>query len=174
MIRFKPRKAIIKRLMIHQHTFLFALILCSFMLAIPRFVVTAHADAFCLAIKEIIQSGQQKFKSVTGKIDLVSEENFGLVTPPELQDCFGWLNGKAYHCRTQDGLSEEEVALSYESYITAFQSCLTDQWQRKEANFDRVDKKRISTFTSDASPVKISIGERSKRHGWFVDFYFRS
>ncbi|MFQ5589495.1 MAG: hypothetical protein ACE5F7_11730, partial [Nitrospiria bacterium] len=64
----------------------------------PRLAGAAGPDPFCLAIEEIIQSGQRKFKSITGKLDLVSEEYFGLVTPPELQDCFGWLNGKAYHC----------------------------------------------------------------------------
>ncbi len=133
----------------------------------------AHADELCLAIEEIIQSGQRNFKSITGKIDLVSEENYGLVTPPNLRDCFGWLNGKAYHCRTQDGLSEEEVAKSYESYLRIFQNCLTDQWQRTEANFKRMNRKRVSTFTSDSSRIKINIGEGSKRNGWFVDFYFR-
>ncbi|MFQ5589504.1 MAG: hypothetical protein ACE5F7_11775, partial [Nitrospiria bacterium] len=92
--------------------------------------------------------------------------------PPELQDCFGWLNGKAYHCTSKAGMSEAEVAQAYTAFNTRVQGCLPGEWRTKERDMQRANARRVITYTSAATPVKIRISERSKRHGWFVDFYF--
>ncbi len=135
--------------------------------------MTEIRDTACRQIHTIIESGKKKFKSIRGKLDLVSEEYFGTLIPLDLKICFGWLNGKAYHCDSRDGMNEDEVGAAYDGYIKIFEDCLTDTWQKKEVNIQRVNGRRISTFTSSQSRVEIKIGERHKRHGWFVDFYFR-
>ncbi len=137
----------------------------------PRFA--SADDPFCVSLEEIIQSGQHKFKSIRGKLDLVSEEYFGRVTPPELKDCFGWLDGKAYHCTSEAGMNDTEVALAYDRFNKMIQSCLSKEWQTTEVNMQRANAKRFMTYASPSNPVEIKIGERSKRHGWFVDFYFK-
>lgn len=144
-----------------------------FFIVTPAFATTEAVGQPCEQIHQILQSSKKKFKSIRGKLDLVSEEYFGALTPLDLKLCFGWLNGKAYHCDSHDGMSEDEVAIAYDDYIKLFEDCLTDTWQKKEVNIQRANGRRISTFTSDESRVEIKIGERHKRHGWFVDFYFR-
>lgn len=156
---------------------LMRLLITAPVLALPlqatRVSATETTDKSCEQIHEILQSSKKKFKSIRGKLDLVSEEYFGTLTPFDLKLCFGWLNGKAYHCDSHDGMSESEVAIAYDGYIKLFEDCLTNRWQKKEVNVQRTNGRRIATFTSAESRVEIKIGERHKRHGWFVDFYFR-
>lgn len=155
--------------------FLFAILLLTLLSITP--VLPAHAtettDKTCQDIHKILHSSNKKFKSIRGKLDLVSEEYFGTFTPLDLKMCFGWLNGKAYHCDSQDGMSTDEVGAAYDGYIKLFENCLTNTWKKKEVNIQRMNGRRITTFTSSESRVEIKIGERHKRHGWFVDFYFR-
>ncbi len=149
---------------------IFLLILFTFT---PALATIETTDQNCQQIHEILQSSKKKFKSIRGKLDLVSEEYFGALIPLDLKTCFAWLNGKAYHCDSHDGMNDVEVATAYDAYITLFENCLTNTWQKKEVNIQRANGRRISTFTSSKSRVEIKIGERHKRQGWFVDFYFR-
>ncbi len=147
--------------------------LLSLFTSTPSMAATETKEKDCQQIHEIIQSSKKKFKSLWGKLDLVSEEYFGTLTPLDLKHCFAWLNGKAYHCDSHDGMDESQVTVAYDDYITLFADCLTNTWQKKEVNIQRANGRRIATFTSDKSRLEIKIGERHKRHGWFVDFYFR-
>ncbi|VAX27278.1 hypothetical protein MNBD_NITROSPIRAE01-1924 [hydrothermal vent metagenome] len=143
------------------------------LITVPTLAATETKDKNCQQIHEIIQSSKKKFKSIRGKLDLVSEEYFGVLTPFDLKHCFAWLNGKAYHCDSHDGMDESQVTVAYDAYITLFEDCLTNIWKKKEVNIQRANGRRIASFTSDENRLEIKIGERHKRHGWFVDFYFR-
>lgn len=141
-----------------------------------RMVSKDEIDAsarFCDAILTILESAQHKFKTIRGKLDLVSEEFFGKLVPPGLKECFGWLDGKVYHCRTTAGLSPEAVAEVYERYNRSLNECLPNHWQAKEKNVDRVNARRFMTYESASDPLTIRVGERNKRLGWYVDFYFK-
>ncbi|MFQ5597959.1 MAG: hypothetical protein ACE5GK_07900 [Nitrospiria bacterium] len=129
--------------------------------------------AFCDAVKEILESGKKRFKSIRGKLDLVSEEHFGKRVPQGFEICFGWRNGKAYHCRTSEGLSKEETADLYVHVNHSLQRCLQTEWQSKEKNVDRVNARRFMTYHSASHPITIRIGERNIRSGWIVDIYFK-
>jgi len=145
-----------------------ALLFCS-----STFAIAKPLNDFCDAIKEIIHAGRVDFKPIQGKLDLVSEEYFGKLMPPGLEECFGWLDGQAYHCRTPAGLDYEEVAKAYETYKKTLRQCLPERWETTESDAERANAGRITTYASEGHFVKLSISERSKREGWYVDFYFR-
>lgn len=139
----------------------------------PASASTDASSDFCGVIKKIIASGRKKFKSIHGKLDLVSEEYFGKVIPPGMAECFGWLDGKAYHCSSEAGLSPDEVGKRYDRFNRSIQQCLSDQWVAKEVRVNRVSARRFITYTSASEPVNLRMSERNKRLGWYVDFYFR-
>lgn len=145
----------------------------SLFLSFASFAIAIPSDDFCTAIKQIIHNGRVDFKPIHGKLDLVSEEYFGKLTPPGLEACFGWLDGQAYHCRTPGGLDIEAVAALYDTYNKALRQCLPERWERSERDAGRANAGRIMTYRSDSHFVELRIGERSKRQGWYVDFYFR-
>ncbi len=149
------------------------LVACALVFFSASFAIAESADDFCNAIKEIIHNGRVDFKPIHGKLDLVSEEYFGKLTPPGLEECFGWLDGQAYHCRTPVGLDSEEASKVYETYNKTLRHCLPQRWETSERDAGRANARRIMTYASDSHFVKLSISERSKRKGWFVDFYFR-
>ena len=138
--------------------------------------VSASTDVspdFCGSLKEIIASGQKQFKSIRGKLDLVSEEHFGKLIPPGMKECFGWRDGKAYHCSSEAGLSPDEVGKRYDGFNHAIHQCLPDEWLAKEVRVNRVSARRSTTYTSASETINLRVSERNKRLGWYVDFYFR-
>ncbi len=137
------------------------------------FAIAKVPADFCTAIKKIIHSGRVDFKPIHGKLDLVSEEYFGKLTPSGLENCFGWLDGQAYHCRTPAGLKAEQVEKVYERYNKTLRQCLPQRWERSERDAGRANVGRIMRYHSDSHFVSLQISERSKRQGWYVDFYFR-
>ncbi len=143
-----------------------------FFLSVP-FALAESSGDFCKAIKEIIHNGRVDFKPIHGKLDLVSEEYFGTLTPPGLEECFAWLNGQAYHCRTPGGLNSEELAKTYETYNKTLRQCLPERWETSERNAGRANAGRFMTYRSDSNFVSLRIGERSQRQGWYLDFYFK-
>jgi len=149
-----------------------------FLVGLLSFVVPASTSFsapldFCEALKEIIASGQKKFKSIRGKLDLVSEEHFGTLIPPGMKDCFGWRDGKAYHCSSDAGLNPMEVGQRYDDFKRAIEQCLGDQWASTETQVNRVSARRFVSYVSSEEKVSLRMSERNKRQGWYVDFYFR-
>ncbi len=151
---------------------LFPYLIGVYIIFIPQFTFAGNSNPFCQAIQSIMESGKTQFKSIRGQLDLVSEEYFGTLTPPDLQDCFGWLDGKAYHCKSKDGMNEMEVGEAYDTFKTKIRNCLSGDWTEKERDMKRANARRLITYTSSEHPVRIKVAERSKRRGWFVDFYF--
>lgn len=127
----------------------------------------------CPVLREILLSAWKKFKTLRGKLDLVSEEYFGTLIPPGQEICFAWLNGSTYHCRSPEGLSLAEVGDLYDATNRSIRQCLSDDWTAKEITVDRVSARRSTTYKSDLHRVEIQVGERSKRTGWQVVLYFR-
>ncbi len=167
----------------HLKKWISILFLSMFLLIVPGLSASADpsspdlfkgpSDPFCQAVQEILQSGKNRFKSIQGKLDLVSEEYFGRLTPPGFKECFAWLDGRAYHCTSRMGMTETEVRTTYNKVNDDLHQCLSSLWQIKEVDVQRTSGRRFSTYTSASNPIEIKVGERNKHLGWHVDFYFR-
>ncbi|MFQ5780835.1 MAG: hypothetical protein ACE5HN_08645 [Nitrospiria bacterium] len=127
----------------------------------------------CPSLKEILKSGRKEFKSIRGKLDLVSEEFFGTLIPPGQEICFAWLNGAAYHCRSREGLNLSDTGALYDAYNRSIRQCLSDDWAAQEVTIERVNARRFTTYKSASDPIEIKVGEKNRRTGWQVVLSFK-
>jgi len=153
--------------------FFWTLLLLGLFLALPASAAEKESLDFCASLKEIIASGARKFHSIRGKLDLVSEEHFGTLIPPGMESCFGWRDGKAYHCSSEAGLTPEAVGRRYDDMKRRIRDCLPEPWVLTETRVNRVSARRFASFKSPEEKISLRMSERNKRQGWYVDFYFR-